>query len=444
MSGGGQRKGRRPWGLRLPVFAEGSFAWNLSFTSGRSLVTILAQVALTPVIVRLYDPEAYGSFGVVLSLTALLLPVVTLKYEKAILLARQEEDLLGVRAVSNALAFFFSLLVLVLLLVARGPLLGAIGAEGLGNAVFLVPLLVLLSAWAQNSQLMVAARNRYKEGFLYGSGTVVVSKLAAIAYGVFVGNHFLGLVLTEMLNRSLNSLVNVRFILGERRLLKPDHFRIRPHWRVLRKYVAFPKYELPANVVRTFSGQIPVFWIPASFGLAAFGQLALSLSLLEMPMRLFGYSISNTFYQKAAVVHERDGRAALASITFRTMAAVALASFVPLLLLGLFATPVFVFFLGEAWAVAGSLSSVLAVFYFARLVVEPVSTVLRVIGEQRALLRFQLVLLLFRLAAWGGAAAAGYGLVGSIALYSAASTVAYILLTAHVVRSLRACPAGGN
>ena len=131
MSQGRQRKGRRSWGLRLPVFAEGSFAWNLSFTSGRSLVTILAQVALTPIIVRLYDPEAYGSFGVVLSLTALLLPVVTLKYEKAILLARQEEDLLGVRAVSNALAFFFSLLVLALLVVARGPLLGAIGAEGL-------------------------------------------------------------------------------------------------------------------------------------------------------------------------------------------------------------------------------------------------------------------------------------------------------------------------
>ena len=74
-----KKRGGTLLGIRLPAFAEGSFAWNVSFSSGNSLVTIIAQLVFTPIIVKLYDPTAYGAFGFIISLSTLFLSISTLQ-----------------------------------------------------------------------------------------------------------------------------------------------------------------------------------------------------------------------------------------------------------------------------------------------------------------------------------------------------------------------------
>lgn len=422
---------------KLPALSEGSFALNSLFTSARSLVMIVAQLIFTPIIVKLYDPVDYGTFGLVFSMSTLLLTVFTLQYDRAILLPSNEADVRSLKAVSNALPLYLSLITLMVLLVAKDPILGLFNARSIGNGVYLIPLLVVLGAWSQTSQKMVQVRYRYKEGFIYGSAVVIVSKLTTIAYGVLVGSHFLGLALAELFNRVSYQIINYRVILNGEPLLKLDDFDLKKHWWVLRKYISFPRYDLPATVLNATSGQFPIFWIPRYFGLAHLGQFTLAMGLLEMPMRLFGYSLSNTFYQKAARTMEQQGQGALGSVTRKMMLSIAVLSALPLLLIGLFSEPLFIWVFGERWALSGSLASVLSIYYYSRLVVEPVTPVLRVMRAQRSFFRFQAILLMARLATLGAATMTGTALVETMTIYALVNAAAYASLAGFILWLLR-------
>jgi O-antigen/teichoic acid export membrane protein len=401
------------------------------------VVTILAQLVFTPIIVKLYDPVAYGSFGFILSLSTLLLSLFTLQYDRALFLAREEQDVAGLRAASNAIPFYFSMIVLLVLLVAQDRILELVGADDLGNGIFLLPLLVVFGAWSQTSQRMVAVRYRYREGFLYGSAMVVGSKLMAILYGVLVGSHFVGLALAELFNRVVQQVINYRIVLKEVVLFRISDLLLGKHRSVLVKYIGFPKYELPAVAVAAVSNQIPIFWIPKMFGLAMFGQYSLALSLLEMPMRLFGYSLSGIFYQKAARTYQEQGGRALASITHRMMISITAISAAPLLVIALFAEPVFSWVFGETWVMAGAMSSRLCIVYFFRLLIEPVSSVLRVIGEQRNYFLFHGNFLILRLSAVAYAVFAGYDVLDAITVFAVANALGHASLAAYILLRLK-------
>ncbi len=417
--------------------AKDSFAYNLLFSSGRSLVTIVAQLIFTPIIVRIYDPMAYGSFGFIMSFSAICLPLFTLQYDRALFLAKDEDEIQALRAASNTFPLLLATLLFIIIWVAKDEILYYTNAENLGHGLFLVPVLIATGAIAQTSQRMVAVRYRYKEGFLYGGAMVLGSKLTAIAYGIFLGSHFFGLALAEALNKVLQHVINARYILKEKRLLDPRHFRLTGRLTVLRKYSGFPRFEVPAVAIAAASNHIPFLWIPAFFGLPAFGQYTLAVSLLEMPMRLVGYSLSGVFFQKAVRTFREKGAGELERITLRTMMSVIAASIVPLLLILFFARTVFIWLFGQEWAMAGSLSSILSIFYIARLIVEPISSVLRVIGEQKSYLGSHIFMLLLRMSAVAFAIANSELLEGSIWTYSLIGMVGYLSLGIYMIIRLK-------
>ena len=53
-------------------------------TSGTILANII-QVLSLPLLTQIYSPDAYGSFGIFISITTILSICVTLKYENAIM-----------------------------------------------------------------------------------------------------------------------------------------------------------------------------------------------------------------------------------------------------------------------------------------------------------------------------------------------------------------------
>lgn len=424
-------------GLKIPSLEAGSFAANLGFTSGRSVVTILAQLVFTPIIVKLYDPESYGAFGFLLSLSTLFLPLFTLQYDKALFLARDEADIAGLRNLLNTLPLVLSAGLLVILYLGRDRILAMANVEGLGNGLLLVPLFIVLGAWSQTSQYMVAVRYRYKEGFLYGSTMVVGSKLLAIGYGLLAGGHYVGLAAAELFNRSMQQFINHRLILKEAIGTRERIFGLKRYATVLRKYSNFPKFELPAVMIAALARQIPIFWLPRVYELGSFGQYVLAASLLEMPMRLFGYSLSGVFYQKAARTYAEHGLEALGHLTKRTAIYLGGASLIPLLLITFFADMAFEWVFGPTWAVAGALASRLCIAYGIRLLVEPLSSILRVLGKQRNYFLFHGNFLVLRSIAVGLSIFLGLDIVEAITLYAIANGSGHLVMGIYIFTQLR-------
>jgi len=422
---------------RMPSFGQGSFALNTAFTSGKSVLTIVLQLLLTPVIVSLYEPSAYGAFSFIISVSTALLTICTLQYDRALFLAQDEAEIGTLRMASSLFPVAFSLLIALGLLFLRDPVLRSIDLEGMGNGIFMVPLLLALSGIAQTSQRMVAVRYKYREGFLFGTLNVIGAKLFAIGHGLLVSGSFLGLALSEVINKGLQWLLNERVILKEAPARVPRRGSLRQHLAVLRKYIAFPKYELPSTAILALANQIPVFWLPRAFGITILGQYALATSLMEMPMRLFGYSLAGTFYQKAARTYREEGSRSLGRITRRMMAWIAVVCLPALGLIAWQAEPVFTLVFGEEWAMAGTFASRLAVAYYFRLVVEPVLSVLRVLGEQRRFLLFHSNFLFVRVMAVGLAVHLGSDPVAAITYYALANALGHLVVAVYLLLRLR-------
>lgn len=428
--------GRSVLGIRLPSIKKGSFGHNQLLTASQRSVALLAQLIFTPIITRLYAPEAYGLTNAVISLAGLLFPVFTLMYERAMLLAREEEDIQGLRAVVNVLPALFSTILFVVLLIGGDGLLTAIGLPAMGRLALLVPVLVVLSAWARNSWMMVAVRMRYKAIFVYGSISAVGNKLVAVAHGVLLGGGAIGLLIAELFLHLSQWIFNAKLVLRDnplQSLLRTGPAGMRA---VMRKYISFPRYELPATGLAQLGARIPLWWLPSTYGIAVFGQFSLSMALLEAPLSLLSHSMSQTFYQKAALVYHAEGPRRLRSITFRTMGFVSAVSLLPMLLVAIFSETIFLFFFGPDWGLAGQITQALTIMYLARLMVEPVMSVLRVINDQRAYVWFNAVLLVLRVGAAVTAVLLGLPLISALLMYAVAEALGRMALAAWIIHRL--------
>lgn len=425
-------------GMRLPSFKKGSFGYNQLMTASQRSVALLAQLIFTPIITRLYLPEAYGITNAVIAVAGLILPAFTLLYERAMLLAQEEEDVQGLRSVVNFIPTLFAGVLFIVLLIGGDRLLLAVGLPALGRLALLIPVLALVTAWSQTSQQMVAVRMRYKEIFIYGSISTVGGKVVAVLHGLFVGGTAIGLIGAEFFLRASQWLFNVRLVLRENPIAALRQTGWPGMRRAMRKYVSFPKYELPATGLAKLATQIPLWWLPASYGMVVFGHYSLSMGLLEAPLALLSYSMSQTFYQKAAQVFKQEGPLRLRNISMRTMGFIALIGSAPLGLIALFAPWLFTFFFGAEWEMAGRIAQPLSIIYLARLIMEPTMSVLRVINRQRAYIWFNAGLFLIRAAAAGMAVLAGWDLIPALLVYSAAEALGRILFTLRIITYLNA------
>ena len=418
----------------MPSLARGSYAYNLSFAFGRNAVMVLTQLMFTPIIVRIYSPESYGVLGAVLSLSAMFLSLFTLQYERALYMARSEQEVYSLRVVCNIMPVHLSILLGLVILIGGRPLLSMVGLADIGvSTMLVVPLLVMVSAWAQTSQHMTAVRYRYKESFIYNGIGGIGAKLVAIIAGIITGGNFLGLLFSELFSRAAQVVTNSRLVLRERSTLGWRDLDLRAHFAVMKEYKGFPRYELPGMALNALSNQVPLLWIPTVHGMAAFGQFSLGQSLLEMPMRLFGYSITDTYYQKAVTIHREHGLRALRHSTLRMMGLLAAVAMAPILVIAIWSPALFAWLFGEEWRVAGELSSVLALFYFVRLVIEPVASVLRLMDRQRHILWFRSLLLVFRVASAFLAVQLGLDLIKAMTLFATANALAYLLLGVQII-----------
>src|SRR6186713_2063768 len=70
---------------------KGSFARHVLYSMSDAIASILAQLLLTPLVARIYGPEAYGIYGLFISIAMNLSLVAGLSYPNALMVPREEE-----------------------------------------------------------------------------------------------------------------------------------------------------------------------------------------------------------------------------------------------------------------------------------------------------------------------------------------------------------------
>lgn len=401
------------------------FRSNVLRIATGTLASQAIVIGSTPVLTRLYGPEAFGALAVFTAANVLLAGLFTLKYDLSIILPADDDEARRLTALMLGTSLVFASVGLAGLALARI----AIGPDVHGY-YFLLPLSVLLAVAYTGVQQWAARANdyrRFSQSQVVGAITNVSTSLA-IGLGADSAPHGLvagwvaGLVASFAYAHAGPWRLPVAAL--------PDRHTL---WRVAREHRRFPYFVLPSWLVQTLGNSAQPFILQALFSLRDVGHYAIANRFMLVPSTLVGSAISEAF--RAEFV-DRTKRGEDVRRFFRdTLGRMALMG-LPVFVLLLVAAPMlFELAFGPGYRDAGTLARYLCVGVFAQFVAQPFAYVFVATGHVRQGLVVQSAATAVPLLAL-----AYGGLAGDVTLaFGLASTASFVLSSLLITLAYRAC-----
>jgi len=367
---------------------KGSFGSNvLTLMTGTTIAQVI-PIAVSPILTRLYTPGDFGIFNLYLAIISILSVVVTGRYEFSIMLPEKEEDSINIFALCLAITLAVSIIVLIVITVFGGFIIRLLNNSELSRWLYFVPLSILIVGFYQPLNYWQIG----KKGFGKLAANKIVQSGAMAGFQVGTG-YFApdpgGLILGQIAGQGIGVGILGRYVLKEdREKLKAVTFR-----RMMQqagRYRKFPQYSLVADLINTFSNQMPNFLLNSFFGTSAVGFFALTQRVLGSPISLIAGSILDVFKERASRDYRTLGNCR--DIYIKTFKSLLLISIVPFLIFFLAAPAIFSFIFGANWRVAGEYARILSVMFLCRFVASPLSYVLFVAEKQNYDLIWQIFL----------------------------------------------------
>ncbi len=344
-------------------------------TAFAQIVTILAS----PILTRLYGPEAFGFLAIFTSITSIIGVIACMRYELAIMLPKADEKAANLLALCLLCVAAVSGLTVPVLYFGGDALLSLLRAPGLDPYLILVPPFVFINGIF----LALNYWNSRTRNFGRLSAARVTSSLATT--GTQLGAGFSGYATGgSLIGASLIGVSISTGVLGAQ-IWRDDHsiFRRSISWRDmaegLNRYKKFPLIDSCSALLNTVSWQMPAFLLAAFFSPAVAGYYALGFQVLQLPMSLIGGSITQVFFQRASKARSDGTLPHLVENMFHSLVAIGI---FPILTVTIVGPELFAVVFGDAWVEAGLYAQILSIWAFVWFISSPLSTLWAVLEKQ--------------------------------------------------------------
>lgn len=341
---------------------------GVSTLAGSSVIAQALTLGATPLLSRLYPPEAFGYLTLVVAVTGMITPVIALRLESAILLPKTSEEasaLLAVGLACAALVGFASVGVLELLF-GMG-LLGAMAelpafSWWVGGISVLSGVFVLLGQYALRAHQYKAVGVRN----ITQSAITALCQLALALYAV----SGLALVTGHALGRAGG-------VLPLALAVRPSLARFSRHSvrEVARRYRRFPLLFAPAALLNAGALALPIICAGLWFDVADAGQWGMADRILALPIVVVAAALGQVVEARLAQ-QIRDGLTGSAAYYRRVSWMLASFSAIVGVVVALAAPAVVPFFLGPAWEDAAVIMQLLVPMLVTRIIAGPMSKAL--------------------------------------------------------------------
>src|SRR5690625_187828 len=176
-----------------------------SGTAGAQAITL----AFSPVITRLYGPEAFGLLGTFTAMLSMLTPIAALTYPIAIVLPNDDDKARGIARLSLYIAIFACLLTGWIFLMGDHRIAKLFHIESISSYLLLIPVAMFLdslrqimeqwlirkkqfkvSARVEVSQSLIVNLSKTGVGFVHPSGAALIV-LTTLGYALFAAQLWL-------------------------------------------------------------------------------------------------------------------------------------------------------------------------------------------------------------------------------------------------------------
>lgn len=390
-------------------------------------------MALSPIITRLYGPEAFGIMGTFNALISILVPIAAFTYPVAIVLPKKDEEAKGIMKLSLLSATLFSSFILILVILFKRDIATLLNMESISNYFYLLPLVIISAAFMQIIEQWLIRNNQFsinaKATFIQSS-FVNISKVGIGFYYPFaqvliffssITNGIRGLLMYVFTKKKDKSM-DIRSIIYSNYNLK----------KIASIYKDFPLYRAPQDLLFSLQQSFPIVLLTVFFGPAATGFYTISRSVLSLPTNLIGKAVGDVVYprlSKAANMKED-----ISKLLKKSTIMLVLVGLIPYGIVILFGPFLFGFVFGSSWYAAGEYARWVALWSFSTLINRPSVRALPVLEAQRFHLIYTIILAMINLVM----IIVGYLVFNSdlisVALFCLSGTIANVFLITITIK----------
>jgi len=376
-------------------FAKSPFIRNVVILTSGTAVSQIIGMVLSPVITRLYGPEAYGLMGTFLAIISIISPVAALTYPISIVLPKNTIDAKGLIKISLTITIFISFVSGIILLFFNKPITKLFGLEKISTFLYLIPIVLISAGFLQvmeqwlirTNQFQVTARSTFIQSVLVNGGKAVIGILHPKAWV---------LILFSALTEGIRAFL--MFVYSRGSILRnPSNFNEKrtPILTLVKRYKDFPLYRAPQTFVNAVSESIPVLLLASFFGAASVGFYNIGRTVLNIPTQLIGKSIGDVFYPNISKI-ANEGKSVSKTLKKATLFLMII-GIIPYGTVILTGPALFSFVFGGDWYVAGEYASWIGLWSFSSLILQPAVRALPVLSAQRLHLIYTIISLIIRI-----------------------------------------------
>ena len=401
------------------------FFANFATLSAGTITAQLIPVAATVVLSRLYNPDEMGEWGVFSSYGAILAIVGCMRYDGAIVKAKNLSDAYILSYITILFSLFFSLLLFFIVFVIH-----VLGIDvGMNYSVlYMLPIFVLtlllvqvlsnLSIYLRKYKLL--ATNSINRSLSQTGVRILMGFVKSNRHGMIIGVIIGNIISLFTLCRSIDILKNRKIFQRNRSL------------ELLKENKNFPIFDLPSNLLNSISSHCPSILLSWFFLDSVVGLFSMAQSLLYLPVSFVGSTISQLYYRDSSEnFHKGESISLLTKRLFITLFSLGIFFMCFILLCEDW---LFGFVLGSQWNDVGHYAVLLSPWLLLVTAISPLSTVFYVKDKQMVNMNLNMLGIFIRVASIVVIASLFHSSYLTVFSFGIASFIFYIIQSYYILK----------
>ncbi len=348
------------------------------------LIAILFQLVLR----RIYTKEDFGHYALYTSIVSIITVVSTLRYERAILLPK--EDIKAFRLLLTSLLFVILINLLIFFIVISFPhqLANVFNtAADRINLFYLIPISGFLFSSFRVIEFYITRKKAYTQ---LGMSKVVRRLFEGSSQYLFKNIQKSGLFIGDIIGHFINLLYGLFII--KKDIVK--YRKIKPLFKeTIIEYADFPKYNLWTALAQDLNTVfLPVLLISHIFGSSITGSYDLARLLLSIPLALITVAVQQVLFQKLSSLV--NAGQAISSALYKLSLVLIIIASIGSLFFVLFIDEIILLF-GMNWSSSIEIAKILVYSYLIRFILEPFASIYYVLRKLKLLSIWQTIYFVF-------------------------------------------------
>lgn len=375
-------------------FVRKPFIRNVTILTSGTISAQFVNILLSPIITRLFGPEAYGLMGAFQAIASILVPVSALSIPIAIVLPKKDVEAKGLVKLSLLTTLTFTVIFLIVLTVFYEQLVNIFQLESVSAYLYFIPITILFSGVYQVLEQWLIRKQRFDISAQANFGETLLRNGSKVLIGFFYPAAGV-LIFFATIRSFLKSILIIIF--SKTKVLKESFKGTISIKDLFHKYRSFPLYRAPEVFINAISGNMPILLLTSFFGPVTAGFYSIGRTVLGIPSKLIGKSVGDVFYPRIA--NGANNKENITRMIFKATAMLALLGIVPYGLIILFGPQLFGFVFGSSWMRAGEYARWMAIWSYVAFTNRPSVMALPVLSAQRFQLFYTVIMLVVRLLA---------------------------------------------